>query len=65
MLAFNLNSSSPSLVFTSFDMFIENNYTASQPSFVEHFLFVSDKLSISLMILEAVLCTCFGLNSLN
>lgn len=64
MLAFSLNSSSPSLVFTS-DMFIENNYIPSQPSFVRQFFFFSDKLSVSLIILETVLCTCFGLNSLN
>lgn len=46
-------------------MFIENNYIPSQPSFVKQFLFFSDKLSISLIILEAVPCTCFSLNSLN
>lgn len=46
-------------------MFIENNYIPSQPSFVKQFLSFSDKLSISLIVLEAVLCTCFSLNSLN
>ena len=46
-------------------MFIENNYIPSQPSFVNQFLLFSDKLSFSLIILEAVLCTCFSLNSLN
>lgn len=47
-----------------FDMFIENNYIPSQPSFVKQFLFLA-KVSISLIILENVLCTCSSLNSLN
>ena len=45
-------------------MFIENNYIPSQPSFVKLFLF-SDKLSITLIILEDDLCNYFSLNSLN
>lgn len=45
-------------------MFIENNYISSQPSFVKQFLFLA-KVSISLIILETVLCTCSSWNSLN
>lgn len=47
-----------------FDMFIENNYIPSHPSFVKQFLFLA-KPSIFLIILETVLCTCSSLNSLN
>ena len=46
-------------------MFIVNNYILAQSLFVKQFLFFSDKLYISLIILEPILCTCFSLNSIN